>query len=260
MTVQDLLDRLGTFGLEVAGRLLTVALVIATLLVVYAVVAWAIRRVAARASLAPLPGDDDLPDPDRALRIATRQRRLDTLVLFVTRLARGAVVVLGGLSAVAILVPELLTALGSLGVALGAAVGAALGFGAQQLVRDYLNGILILSENPFSVGDVVAVAGVTGTIEEIGLRRTVLRDVDGTVHSVPNGEILVASNFTRTTPASGSASSWRPGPTSPGRPPSSAKPATRWPPRTGGASASSSGRGFSASTQPPPVSRGSRSS
>jgi moderate conductance mechanosensitive channel len=196
--VQDLLDRLGTFGLEVAGRLVTVALVIATLLVVYAVVAWSVRHVAARAALAPLPGEDDLADPDRALRVATRQRRLDTLVLFLTRLTRGAVVVLGGLSAVAILVPELLTALGSLGVALGAAVGAALGFGAQQLVRDYLNGILILSENPFSVGDVVAVAGVTGTIEEIGLRRTVLRDVDGTVHSVPNGEILVASNFTRT--------------------------------------------------------------
>jgi small conductance mechanosensitive channel len=83
-------------------------------------------------------------------------------------------------------------------VALGAAFGAALGFGAQQLVRDYLNGILILGENPFSVGDVVAVAGIRGTVEEVGLRRTVVRDVDGAVHSVPNGEILVASNFTRT--------------------------------------------------------------
>jgi small conductance mechanosensitive channel len=83
-------------------------------------------------------------------------------------------------------------------VALGAAVGAALGFGAQQLVRDYLNGILILGENPFSVGDIVAIAGIRGTVEEVGLRRTIVRDTDGVVHSVPNGEILVASNFTRT--------------------------------------------------------------
>jgi small conductance mechanosensitive channel len=65
-------------------------------------------------------------------------------------------------------------------------------------VRDYLNGVLILGENPFSVGDVVALAGIRGTVEEVGLRRTIVRDNDGVVHSVPNGEILVASNFTRT--------------------------------------------------------------
>jgi small conductance mechanosensitive channel len=139
-----------------------------------------------------------MPAPERSLRRAIRARRLDTVVLFATRLARAGLIILAALSAIAILVPELIAALGSLGVALGAAVGAALGFGAQQLVRDYLNGILILGENPYSVGDVVEVAGVTGTVEEVGLRRTVVRDVDGTVHSVPNGEIHVASNFTRT--------------------------------------------------------------
>ena len=102
------------------------------------------------------------------------------------------------LTAITTLAPEVINGLGALGVALGAAIGAALGFGAQQLVRDYLNGILILGENPFSVGDVVALAGIRGTVEEVGLRRTIVRDADGVVHSVPNGEILVASNFTRT--------------------------------------------------------------
>jgi small conductance mechanosensitive channel len=143
-------------------------------------------------------GEAALPAPERALREAVRRRRLDTVVLFATRLARGGLVVLGAIAAVAILVPEMIAALGSLGLALGAAVGAAFGFGAQQLVRDYLNGILILGENPFSVGDVVAVADIRGTVEEVGLRRTVVRDVDGAVHFIPNGAIVVASNFTRT--------------------------------------------------------------
>ena len=196
--MQEITDSLVAFVIEAAQRLVLVALLLVALVLVYVVLAWVVRRVAARAAATPLPGEGDLAPPERALREAVRQRRLETLVLFVTRLARAALFVLGGLAAVGILVPELITALGALGVALGAAVGAALGFGAQQLVRDYLNGILILGENPFSVGDTVAIAGVTGTIEEVGLRRTVIRDVDGTVHSVPNGEILVASNFTRT--------------------------------------------------------------
>ncbi|MBI2763868.1 MAG: mechanosensitive ion channel family protein [Chloroflexi bacterium] len=76
-------------------------------------------------------------------------------------------------------------------------VGVAVGFGAQNLVRDYLNGALILIENQYSRGDVVRVAGVTGTVEDFSLRRTTLRDVDGIVHTVPNGEIQVASNMTR---------------------------------------------------------------
>jgi small conductance mechanosensitive channel len=158
----------------------------------------AVRRVAARAAKTPVPGEAELPPEEQVIREATRRRRLDTIALFITRLGRVGLFVLGGLGAVAILLPEVIAGLGALGVALGAAIGAALGFGAQQLIRDYLNGILILGENPFSVGDFVTIAGVEGTVEEVGLRRTVMRDVDGAVHSVPNGEILVATNFTRT--------------------------------------------------------------
>ena len=196
--MEDLVDRLVEIAVEAAGRIVVGALVVVALVVAYLVTAWVVRRVARRAVATPLPGISDLSPTDRALREAVKTRRIETLALFITRLARAAVFILGGLAALAILVPELITALGALGVALGAAVGAALGFGAQQLVRDYLNGILILGENPYSVGDVVTVAGVTGTVEEVALRRTVVRDVDGAVHSVPNGEILVATNFTRT--------------------------------------------------------------
>jgi small-conductance mechanosensitive channel len=93
--------------------------------------------------------------------------------------------------------------LGQVGLDIGPAVaglgvvGIAVGFGAQSLVRDYLNGSLILIENQFARGDVVRLAGVAGTVEDFTLRRTTLRDLDGVVHTVPNGEIRVASNLTR---------------------------------------------------------------
>lgn len=83
-------------------------------------------------------------------------------------------------------------ALAGLGVA-----GIAIGFGAQSLVKDIFNGLLILLENQFRVGDWVAIAGVDGLVEEISLRRTVVRDFEGGVHTVPNGEIKVATNFTK---------------------------------------------------------------
>ena len=76
-------------------------------------------------------------------------------------------------------------------------VGLAIGFGAQYLIKDLIAGTFILLENQYRVGDVARVADITGLVEEITLRKTVLRDLDGVVHHVPNGEIRVASNFTR---------------------------------------------------------------
>jgi small conductance mechanosensitive channel len=75
--------------------------------------------------------------------------------------------------------------------------GIAIGFGAQYLIRDLIAGIFIILENQYRVGDVVRVADITGLVEDVTLRKTVLRDLDGIVHHVPNGEIRAASNFTR---------------------------------------------------------------
>jgi len=75
--------------------------------------------------------------------------------------------------------------------------GLAVGFGAQYLIRDLIAGIFIIFENQYRVGDVARVADIAGLVEEINLRKTVLRDLDGIVHHVPNGEIKVASNFSR---------------------------------------------------------------
>jgi small conductance mechanosensitive channel len=75
--------------------------------------------------------------------------------------------------------------------------GLAIGFGAQTLVRDFINGFFILLENQYDIGDVVRIAGVKGTVESMSLRNTVLRDDDGTVHMVPNSAIQIVSNLTR---------------------------------------------------------------
>jgi small conductance mechanosensitive channel len=75
--------------------------------------------------------------------------------------------------------------------------GLAIGFGAQTLVKDVINGFFILVEDQYEVGDTIRTAGVTGTVEEITMRRTILRDTDGTLHIVPNSSIQIVSNTTR---------------------------------------------------------------
>jgi moderate conductance mechanosensitive channel len=76
-------------------------------------------------------------------------------------------------------------------------VGLAIGFGAQTLVRDFINGFFILVENQYDIGDTIKIAGVQGTVEALTLRRTVLRDDSGALHTVPSSEIKVVSNLTR---------------------------------------------------------------
>ena len=95
---------------------------------------------------------------------------------------------------------EILSQLGfNLGPLLASAgiAGLAIGFGAQALVKDVINGFFILLENQYDVGDAVRAAGVKGTVEDMSLRRTVLRDDDGTVHTIPKSEIKLVSNMTR---------------------------------------------------------------
>ncbi len=111
--------------------------------------------------------------------------------------------VVRSLFAVAVIVVVVLTIMAIWGipigplVAVGTVVGVALGFGAQDMVRDFIAGFLIVAEDQFSIGDVVTIADATGTVEEIQLRVTVLRDLEGRVHYVPNGQIKVATNYTQ---------------------------------------------------------------
>lgn len=75
-------------------------------------------------------------------------------------------------------------------------IGIALGFGAQSLIKDFLSGIFIISENQYRVGDIIDINGDTGTVERIGTRSTVMRDADGNVHYFPNGTVQHVINKT----------------------------------------------------------------
>ena len=77
--------------------------------------------------------------------------------------------------------------------------GIAIGFGAQSLVKDVITGAFILMEDQIAIGDYVLISGVTGTIEDITLRTTKLRDFNGEQHIVPNGQITVVTNYSRGT-------------------------------------------------------------
>jgi len=120
------------------------------------------------------------------------EKRSETLCGIMTTAA--AVII--GIIALSMILSELGIDIGPLIAGAGVA-GIAIGFGAQSLIKDFVSGIFIMLEDQYNKGDVVKVAGVIGTVEDINLRRTILRDLSGVVHSVPNGEITIASNHTR---------------------------------------------------------------
>ena len=157
------------------------------LILLLGLAAWKlIDRVAPRIIRALLWSHKGIETPEE------RAKREETLVHVVQWSANTLLLFVVGLTVLGELGVDVTPALASVGV-----VGVALGFGAQSLVQDTISGIFILLENQYRKGDVARVAGVAGLVEEVNLRRTVLRDLDGIVHSVPNGQIGVASNYTR---------------------------------------------------------------
>jgi small-conductance mechanosensitive channel len=117
----------------------------------------------------------------RALTMSTLLRTVTIAVIWV-------VAIIAALEAAGLPVTPFLAAAGIGGIALG--------FGAQSLVKDLISGFFILLERQFDIGDTVGIADVSGTVERIDLRSTVLRDIDGRRYVVPNGEIRVSTNYT----------------------------------------------------------------
>ena len=120
------------------------------------------------------------------------QARIETLARVFRNGAAVIVVLVAGMLVLGELGISIAPILATAGVA-----GVALGFGAQSLIKDYFNGFFLLLDDQIREGDVVEVAGKSGLVEEVTLRYVRLRDFDGHVHFVPNGEIKVVSNRTR---------------------------------------------------------------
>ena len=100
------------------------------------------------------------------------------------------------LLALLMILQEVGIAIGPLLAAAGIA-GLAFGFGGQYLIRDLISGLFIIMENQYRIGDVVCFDGTCGLVEDISMRMTTLRDLDGIVHHVPHGEIKKVSNLSK---------------------------------------------------------------
>ncbi len=140
----------------------------------------------------PLVVQRSMAKPKRGESREGMKKRADTIQYVFMGVGKILIIILIGF----LILGELNVSIGPILAGLGI-VGIAVGFGAQYLIRDLIAGVFILMENQYRVGDVARVADIAGLVEDITLRKTVLRDLDGIVHHVPNGEIKVASNFTR---------------------------------------------------------------
>jgi small conductance mechanosensitive channel len=122
----------------------------------------------------------------------SEEKREDTLIQVIV----GAVSILVWLVAGMMLLSEFGVAIGPVLAAAGVA-GIAVGFGGQYLIRDLISGAFVILENQYRAGDVVCFGATCGLVEHITLRMTTLRDLDGTVHHVPHGEIKTVSNLSK---------------------------------------------------------------
>jgi moderate conductance mechanosensitive channel len=159
----------------------TVLLIIA----IVAIVSGIFRAIFPRVARAAILRGASAPDEEM-------DKRADTIIHVVQRTAAGVIALIGGIVILDEIGVDITAIITGLGIA-----GLALALGTQALVRDTINGIFLLAEDQYRTGDVIRIADVTGTVESISLRRTIVRDDDGVVHIVPNGAINVVSNYTR---------------------------------------------------------------
>ncbi len=151
------------------------------------VLAWlayrVVRLAATRIEAAVDDGDDSVT--------TLRERRGKTISQLLRSVGRVVVVVIALLLTFNIFIDigPILAGAGILGLAVS--------FGAQSLVKDVISGFFILFENQFAIGDVIEAGGKSGVVEKMTMRVVVLRDLQGTMHVIPNGEIKVVSNMTR---------------------------------------------------------------
>ena len=179
-----------------AGWLIGKPLAILWLLVLALVARWLlfklVDRLVRRAQTGVLPNAlsrGSFTEHEHEVTRTRRSQRAQTIGTLLKSIVSGvivAIVVMMALSEVGVDIAPLIASAGILGVALG--------FGAQSLVKDFLSGIFMIFEDQYGVGDSVNLGDVSGTVEAVGLRVTRLRDVDGTVWYVRNGEILRVGN------------------------------------------------------------------
>ncbi|CAN7317656.1 MULTISPECIES: mechanosensitive ion channel family protein [Micrococcaceae] len=176
-------------GISVTGIVISLGVGVAIWLVATFVISRITRRVAAGSNFFKKPTFRWAAPAFRALDHERRVQRAETIGSLLNSIVGVLVVVITGmyvLQNLDINIAPLLTSVGILGVAIG--------FGAQQLIRDFLAGIFITIEDQFGIGDVIETSEVVGVVESMGLRITRVRSDDGAIWYLRNGEILRVGN------------------------------------------------------------------
>src|SRR6266516_1278859 len=172
-----------------------ILLIVLTALLVRAVINRTITRLtrvteaATPALLRPLKAKARPMFEHTALLSERRSQRAETIASILRSIVSFAVLGIAAMTVMSEVGVDLAPIIASAGI-----VGIALGFGAQNLVKDFLSGIFMVLEDQYGVGDVVDVGPASGKVEAVGLRVTTVRDVNGTVWYVRNGEILRVGN------------------------------------------------------------------
>jgi small-conductance mechanosensitive channel len=172
------------FNFELSA-LATGAAKIVIIIVVTLVLLWIMRKAIHKLITARIPRIRE-ESPEQL------SSRSETLAGVISRTLSFIVWIIVGMMILSVLGINTAPIIAAIGLA-----GLAVGFAAQNIIRDYFYGFFIIMEDWFRVGEVATCAGQTGVIDAMGLRRTVLRDVSGTMHVIPNGKIDMTSNMTR---------------------------------------------------------------
>jgi small-conductance mechanosensitive channel len=182
-SLNDIIDRLAAI-LRVDGEAALRAVLRVLGIWILAWLAWrAVRLTARRIEMTVDDGDDSVT--------TLREKRGRTISQLLRSVGRVVIITIAILLTFNVFI-DIAPILAGAGI-----LGLAVSFGSQSLVRDVLSGFFILLENQFAVGDVIEAAGKSGVVERMTMRVVVLRDLEGTMHVIPNGEMKVVSNKTR---------------------------------------------------------------
>jgi len=165
--------------------LLPAAIKIVVIIVIVLALLFIIRRIVPKLIMARIPRiREESPE-----QLAQRSKTLSRVIIQVISFIVWLVAILMILSAVGINIMPLIAAIGIAALAVGLAC--------QNIIRDYVHGFFIIMEDWYRVGEVAMMAGIAGVVDAMTLRRTILRDINGTMHVIPNNKVDLASNMTR---------------------------------------------------------------
>jgi small conductance mechanosensitive channel len=159
-----------------------IGVIVAIAIVIFIICRFVIPSIMKRAVSHRMAGESE----------AEIKKRADTLSSVMIKITGIIIAII----AIITILPEFGVSIATLIAGIGVG-GLAIAFAAQSLVRDFITGFFIFFEDQYRVGDVVSVAGTAGAVEDMTLRRTILRDANGHVHSIPNGKVDISTNMTK---------------------------------------------------------------